>query len=434
MGKYLVFGQVIIGVILCFVYFPYNYYHQVDVMFGFTQTPAYHQGDTIKFQLYSKQFSKKSWCRIYDDSERLLDSILLPISNTIDSTSAFLENGYKNPSTSDFVIPDTFSYGLYLLENTIPFIVNPKHEFYDITFVMPFTSLHCNNDWANTNIMKDSSKVKTTNLNKPILLDELNTDVFKFIKTLSNKYKIRVIPDIALENNEEFNNTSALFFYGRMPFWTEKWKQNFEDYVNNGGHAIFANTDVMNNACVYDPLSRKVVFDMQHPHNREKDYSWTRRKNPNYRTIGLSYDLISSRLDTSKLSYYEHYKIVAPKNPVVKTIEGEWVHIRRERGYSNHNLIYCKDIQNEIPIIDTNLIQFQHIELIAYKAVQRGNKTGISPIVALQKTDTSGNIIFFGSEYFLSRNNINNPTANKALQNAIELVVNNQSPFSPQKN
>lgn len=151
--------------------------------------------------------------------------------------------------------------GLYLVNETIPFVLKDIENNSEITIVYPYVNNAIYKSYNNKNVF--SEKLTYTSLNRPQEVDGLTLCMSDFFNEIESNYDVSYISDLDLENKSNYYNSKVLIIYGDFGFATLKMKENILSYLKKGGKIILSSTKFLNNICEYNEKNNSIIFNRE---------------------------------------------------------------------------------------------------------------------------------------------------------------------------
>lgn len=450
----------------------YNY-AQTSILDGYTDKLSYRAGEEVTFYINATNvgmididlFSIDNACPILT-----IPSIDVRSQSTKTSESWQDGFGYA-PSNKKWLIPSNLQSGFYLIKTKtkrfplIPIIIKIENKSKaEIVIVCPTnTDAAYNKSGGEKNLYpnKGDSTVGPVSFRRPAI-DKANQDDFYsgFLKWFNstnyfNLYNVNVIADTDMDDYSEIESAKLLIVIGHSEYWTRQARLNFDRFVDEGNDAIVLSGNTMYQQVRYriDPSNtdnpQLVCYKGNDPECDpllSTSNNWNEISSLKYPTIssigsdswhggfqgekpGLIYNGFNGHkiiLNNSPLLAGTglNYGDIIPKSKITPISELDGTLIL------NANPVDGNIVNNADPIINLRALGFFKAEIIAYdKTTMLSSlyspfmqKTAYSPIMAFQKTCSSGKIINVNTNEWCTADKIFNEGAN---QDKIRLITTN---------
>lgn len=404
------------------------------IISGYTEKTSYYPGEKMQVFLESAQPTPLCQLTLYTVTG---DSVL-SVASTLPTLPALppnaSEDGYLYPVAVELTVPDLKS-GIYLVERKIPFIVKTSDPI-DIMVVYPSNTANAYAVSGGKSLYSTQQRPTAVSFQRPIPLQSLSEFCLKWFTTLD--MRIGYVADADMDTFENIRHAKVLVIPGHSEYWTRQARQNFDQFVDQGGHALILSGNTMWWQVRYSEDQSKLIC--------YKDILLDPISDPLLKTIewstpSLEYSILSSigshfpnggyglRPDQG----WNGYKIAAPTSPLFENT-----------GLQKGDIISLPTLEYDgaplsgydeagYPIINTAELNFDKIELLAFDKGYRVTETTATFIV-FRKTPTSGIVINTSSTDWCSSNGMGGQSATTIKQithNALTKLLNNEPVFSP---
>jgi hypothetical protein len=403
--------------------------------YGYTDKPSYYSGDTVKAYLNSAE--NVSLCRldINTITGDLAFSLASPLTiQTISSDDPSVK-GFGFQFTVAIQIPDDLKSGIYLIENQVPFVVKTKVPV-DLVIVYPLNTANAYCTSGGRSLYSTNNKPTSVSFLRPILIQSNSLQCLKWFTTLSS-VTVGYIVDGDLEDFTTISLARVLVIPGHSEYWTRNARLHFDQFVNQGGHALVLAGNTMWWQVRYSDDGNQLICYKFAP-DPEPDVLL---KTINWTDPSLNYSILSSigadfphgGYGEMKDNGWDGYKIVTPYSPLLEgTNLAKGDTIKVPTGEYDGTPILGFD-QDGYPSPDIDSLNVFKIEMVGFDLGSRGGKQTIGTFVVLQRTATSGVIVNAASYDWCSDNGMGGKDGDvikKVTYNAIMKLLDKASVFS----
>lgn len=398
---------------------------------GYTDKVSYSPGESVHVYISATENFANGTYTLFDILGREVDRVNAPLITQNSIGAEPWKDGLGFTESFLYTVPNGIKSGIYFWERNVPFVVKSEHKSV-ITMVYPSNTVNAYTETNGRNLYTTSTPI--VSFLRPQEIEHCySLDFFKWM--LSQEFDYRVIADCDLDFQHEFFDSQILIIPGHNEYWTRTARENFDLYVDNGGHALVLSGNTMwwqvryeNSALVcYKDKNKDPVYDKKLVTYLWNDYALDY---PITKSIGADFDKGGYGLRSDK--GWDGYRIVNATSPLLEGIDlkrGEI--LRLPTGEYDGAPIKSFD-SDGYPIIDNEVLGFFRIELIGFDYGFRGTET-VGTFFAFQKTQTSGNIINAGSIEWCSSAGIgaSNGMVKQITKNMINKLLNNNPIFTP---
>ena len=404
------------------------------IMKGYTDQISYKPGD--KLQVFFESTEEVTLCKItiYDISRKAVFSTasMLPLTPELSSDASV--NGFNFPVAAAIIVPNLKS-GVYLIENEVPFIVKTD-EAVDITVVYASNTANAYETSGGKSLYSSVDRPTEVSFQRPIALQSLSKYCLEWFTSLT-EFNIGYVADIDMDNFEDFSNSKLLVVAGHSEYWTRQARENFDRFVDSGGHALILSGNTMWWQVRYSEDKKKLICYR----NADADPIG----DPLLKTIewnrpSLEYSILSSigahfpnggyglRADKG----WDGYKIVAANSPLFEGLglsKGDIISLP-SLEYDG-SLISGFDVDG-YPVLDKQALNFAKAELLAFDRGYRITET-TPTFIAFQKTESSGIVINAATTDWCSINGMGGASGaiiKEITYNALQKLLHDQMIFS----
>lgn len=405
---------------------------------GYTDKMSYAPGEDCDLYLNSDKTTEQTLTLYTIDNKKVEEINVTPSSQRIANEAAW-ENGYGYEKTTSIQIPEVKS-GIYLFNKKIPIIIKGKTPS-PITIVYPSNTINAYNNAGGKSLYgfnsSDKEKANIISFNRPQPLGDRYADSL-FYKWIASETEANYIVDKDLEDLSNFGESKVLVIVGHNEYWTKKARQNFDQFIADGGNALVLSGNSMYWQMRYQEPNHQIVcykdFESDPISDTlDKTIKWTDTllDYQTYESIGADFN--RGGYGKKDDDGWDGFKVISASSPIFKGTdlkEGDIIPMPTTEYDGAPTLL--ADI-NSIPEIDTFTLGFYRVELVAYD-LGYTNHTTVGTFMVFQKFPYSGKVINVCSTEWCSKQTFNNsetlPLIKKLTLNMINLLENDLEVFS----
>jgi hypothetical protein len=404
---------------------------------GYTEYLSYKPGETAVAMLNFS--SDKAPCKlnIYDLNGSLVFSVASPTIKQVISTQDPSSNGFGYQPTVQIPIPAGLKSGIYLIENSVPFIVKPSASM-DALVVYPSNTVNAYSGAGGHSMYDGASRITTASFQRPSEIQWQSLICLKWLTTQTNM-NFGYISDVDLDNLTSLPSSKMIIIPGHSEYWTRKARKNFDRYIDQGHHALILSGNTMWWQVRYSKDKTQMICFKDAALDPEPDHTLT---TVTWNNPSLDYNITSSiGVDFDHGGYgllldngWDGFMVASPKSPLfegLSLLKGEILHI--PSGEYDGAPISQFDA-NGFPVLDVAATGFKKMELIGFDKGARNSKETIGTFIVGQKSDRSGIIINAASYDWCSYRGMGGEDGDKIKKityNAIKKLLSGESVFSP---
>ena len=407
----------------------------LNFLLGYTDKVSYEPTEEISVFIQSSKLVDICRLDVYDVNEKLVFSVDSQLNNLEIINDRPSEQGFGLNPTVKFTIPAALKSGIYLIEKKVPFIVKPSGPV-DLLIVYPSNTANAYSESGGKSLYTGKpQRASTISFLRPMALQSLSTECLTWFNDLQN-FNIGYVADLDLDSYDIITKTRILVIVGHNEYWTRAGRQNFDKYVNNGGHALVLSGNTMWWQVRYTEDKTGLVCYKNIDLDPESDpllktIEWT--------NSSLDYSILSSiGADFPHGGYgsgndlgWDGFMIVNPSSPLLQGLNlGERAVISCKTSEYDGTPVIGFD-SNGYPVIDKAALNCEKVELIGFDRGFRINDT-VATFIVMQKTKTSGIIVNTGSTDWCSANGMGGPSGAEIKMitlNAINKLLQGESLF-----
>lgn len=298
---------------------------------GFTDKQSYFPGEQAFIFFDAVEKTSESKLQVTDLEGKVIFyknlKEVLPQGNVIRSASKGFD--YKNPEALS--IPKNLESGVYLINEKIPLIIKSKDKNLPVYVIETntFNAYNCAggfNSYGHCNKQKEPSPLLSFRRPMKFEMDYksprniINSPAFTHW-LLKNNYKFNYVADIDVDDPNLLKDVPYVVIQGHSEYWTRKARENFDRYIDGGGHAAQMSGNTMWWQVRYtEDKNTMIAYKYKYKEEKVDDLKdhtigWyeSSLKYPIQKSIGA--DFILGGYADPKYSTYG-INILSPKNPV----------------------------------------------------------------------------------------------------------------------
>ncbi|HTH58192.1 MAG TPA: N,N-dimethylformamidase beta subunit family domain-containing protein [Cyclobacteriaceae bacterium] len=400
---------------------------------GYSDKVSYLPGERIKIYLNSEHpldICRLTFYNYHGDSIFSIASLLKNQSRVSNNDPSVTGFGYD--VSAEFLVPKIKS-GIYLIEKMIPVIVKTL-EPVDVMVIYPSNTANAYCESGGRGLYTIDNRPYQVSFQRPIPVQPLCEYCLEWF-TMQN-FSVGYVADVDLENYTNIQNAKILTIAGHSEYWTRAARLNFDRFVDNGGHGLILSgntmwwqvrytSDLNGLICYkgydYDPISPP----------RLKTANWNNPALEYPITSSIGVDFVLGGYGLQNDNGWDGYKIASPTSPLLEGL-----------NFAKGDILPLPTIEYDgapitgyvdgYPVIDTNKLNFDKIELVGFDKGYRYQET-TATFMVLKKKATSGIIVNTASSNWCSGTGMGGPSGDaikKITFNAITKLLNNQNVFS----
>lgn len=405
-----------------------------NVADGYCDKLSYLPGEKVKVYINATENISDCALTIFSLSKDSIFSIGSTLHKQEINSAEPWSDGFGYTITVEFTIPENTSSGIYTVQGVIPFIVKPITTV-DLLVVYPSNTAngYCESGGKSLYTTDRATKVS---FHRPIGLENFSAYSLAWFHKFPG-LTTGFICDTDLEDYPTMSNTKVLCFVGHNEYWTRRGRENFDQFINGGKHALILSGNTMWWQVRYSgDYSQMICY---------KDKDTDPVADPLFKTIRwtdelLQYPTIASiGEDFNRGGYgtksddgWNGYKIINAGSPLLEGL-----------NLTNGDVISCPTVEydgapiasfdgNGYPVLDLQTMGALKGEIIGFDKGFRSGET-VGTFIIYQRSLTSGIIINTGSTNWCSSDGIGGKSGDqiKAITvNAIKKLINNDQVFS----
>lgn len=359
---------------------------------GYTDKQSYDWGDTCRLFINSTEI-QSAWIKLYDINQQVVDSVWVQLQpQTAQENSS--EQGFGYKKTFEYVIPD-LKGGIYLWEKKVPLLI--KGEIGRIGVLYSSNTRNAYNIFGGKSLYNMfSQQAKQVSFLRPTF-PYISFQAFHGLKHFFNhpSFTFSYLSDLDMEQMKSIAHLDVLIIAGHSEYWTRQARQNFDRFINTGGHAVILSGNTM-------------WWQVRYAENNDVMICYKSEEDPiqdsllrtvNWSDSSLDYPIAESIIsDFLQGGYgrkndvgFDGYKVINKSHPVFQDIpveELDMLHIP-SKEYDGVSVRY----ENGEPVGINNSV-FTKTELLAYDSLG-DNRNGA--FVVGKKNDSTGMVYNVGT-------------------------------------
>jgi N,N-dimethylformamidase beta subunit-like, C-terminal len=359
------------------------------------------------------------------------------------------ETGFGYDPTAVFRLPVDIGSGVYLLDGLVPVIVkDPPLNTPEVVIVYPTNTVQAYNE-AGGRSMYTPVRAPIVSFQRPVGWTS-NVAFFsaflEWFATLPPPYSIRYLADVDLDDYEEIAGAKLLMIIGHSEYWTRRARENFDQFVEEGGNALILSGNTMSWQVRYGLRGSRLICYKDAPDPiadpRLRTINWTSPKldYPTLRSLGADFPHGGFGVDYPRLG--TGFRVLASQSPVFAGLGLAAGHLIQmpTLEYDGSPLLN-RPATSGTPQLDLYALDAYRAEILGYEQCKRGDAesaaagppTNVATWLAYQRTATSGTVINGASTNWCSRTGAfgaNGLLVRKIILNMMEILVRGRSPFS----
>ena len=214
---------------------------------GYVDRLAYSPGDTLRAYFSADVTYDIARIRLYDLSGTPVDSIDAPLSSQIISNAQPWSQGLGYELTFSYRVPDLPS-GIYQWEQTVPIVIRDLDGQLPIKVLYPSnTAAAYNNDGGKSlypGNSTDQASADSLSFHRRVPLDPPALDC---LMLFANQWNLEMgyLIDQDMDDFSNLEGARLLIIIGHSEYWTRAARENFDKFVDAGGHALILSGNTM---------------------------------------------------------------------------------------------------------------------------------------------------------------------------------------------
>jgi hypothetical protein len=206
---------------------------------GYADRQSYRPGDTVTLFL-STDFPQAGLLSLRDYAGKVVFQFRANVFHQDPVGDKPWETGFGYQDSVSFVMPGLPS-GVYLVEGIIPLIVKSSlFERVEVVIVYPTNTMAAYNAAGGRSLYSTPVPATAVSFLRPAQGDQVSlfAATLEWLAQAPLAYSVRYIADIDLEDFNEISGSKLLMVIGHSEYWTRRARENFDQYVQGGGHAL----------------------------------------------------------------------------------------------------------------------------------------------------------------------------------------------------
>ncbi len=404
---------------------------------GYTDRVSYRVGQTVTALL--NFISDTSVCKlnIHRLDGSIAFSVASPTIKQVINSSEPSSEGFGYKPTLQITLPNDLKSGIYLIENSIPFVVKPSSAV-DVLVLYPSNTINAYSHVGGKS-MYDPPATRITHASflRPSAIQWQSEVFLKWIDNQSG-FTVGYICDLDMDELQNIPSSKILIIPGHSEYWTRTARHNFDSYVDQGHHAIILSGNTMwwqvrysdDKSIMYcyrdatldpetDPLLKTITWDL------------TSLAYPIIPFIGADFNHGGYGLYTD--NGWDGFKIVNPQSPLLEGVGLQKGAILQLPSGEYDGAPVLNFDTDGFPVLDVASTGFKKLELIGFDKGARGGAETIGTFIVGRKNETSGIIINAGTYDWCSYRGMGGTDGDKIktiTTNCIKKLLNGDPVFT----
>jgi hypothetical protein len=403
---------------------------------GYTDRQSYRPGDSVTAYLDGSQALAACRLDIHDVQGKLAFSVASELPAQTATQNDPSVRGYGWRATLSFTLPADLASGVYLIEGKSPFIVK-RSDVLDLLVVYPTNTANAYAKSGGKSLYTSPDPPAAVSFLRPMALAPRSMRCLSFFAALQG-LQVGYAADVDLEDYTTLAQAKVLVIAGHSEYWTRAARQNFDRFVDAGGHALVLSGNTMWWQVRYSADRTQLICHKQ-GHDPEPDPLLQTRT---WNSSALRYPILASiGADFPRGGYgrktdtgWDGYRIAAPDSPLL-----EGTGLRRGDILSLPSSEYdgapIRSWDDEgFPVLDAGKMPFARMELVGFDKGSRFDVGTVGTFIVLQRHGASGTIVNVASNDWCSDNGMGGRDGAKLqriTRNAVVKLLEGQSLFSP---
>jgi hypothetical protein len=401
---------------------------------GYTDKISYYPGDVVTAFLQSKDNVAACRLDIYRITGGVVFSVSSPmtIQKIVDTDPS--ANGFGFVPTVQFTLPKDLKSGIYQIENQSPFVVKTRNAV-DVLVIYPSNTSNAYCDSGGKSLYTVADKPSFVSFLRPIPVSQqaiVGLQWFSQQKDLN----IGFVADVDLDDYATIRNTKIISVVGHSEYWTRRARENFDRFVNEGGHALVLSGNTMWWQVRYstglDKMIRYLGNDPE-PNTLLRTINWHEAslQYPILYSIGADFPHGGYGLKVDK--GWNGYKITNPTSPLLEGTSLQKGDILTLPSGEYDGAPITGFDADGYPMLNLDSLQFSKVELVGFDRGSRFDKETIGTFIVFQRTPSSGIVINTASYDWCSASGmggVDGLRIQKITRNAIDKLLGGKPVFS----
>lgn len=396
---------------------------------GYVDKSSYLPGETLRAYLSSDDLQGNVSIRLYSIDGRIVDEVTATLGSQAISGEQPWADGLGYELTFEYTVPSLPS-GVYLWEQSVPFIVRQSGITHPISVLYPSNTVAAYNRAggrslysynSDNGISADSVSFLRNGPLQPKAVSCL--ELFNRTSGLSINY----LADSDMEDYTNLAGSKLLIIAGHSEYWTRQGRENFDRFVDEGGHALVLSGDTMWWQVRYSADKTRLIC---YKSSMEDPVVDPLLKTINWNSPSLEYSIFSSiGADFSLGGYgqknedngWDGFKIIIPDAPFLAgtgLIKGDILPLPSAE-YDGTPL--AGFTSEGYPIPDSTALGFEALEIIGFDRGYRAGPT-VGTWIMFRKSSTSGVVINTASTHWCSDEGVGRTDGERHIQITLQMI------------
>jgi hypothetical protein len=401
---------------------------------GYCSKVSYTPGEEMQVFLQSKSSIGLCKLDIYGQDGKIAFSVKAFLTVQAPTSAKAHSEGYNYSVSATFKVPELVS-GIYFIENRVPFIIKSRRPV-DVMIVYASNTANAYCEAGGKSLYSKTDRPYEVSFLRPISLEPFSLLCLKWFSTLKD-IDVGYIADVDMDDYSNLYATKVLTIVGHSEYWTRIGRQNFDKFVQRGGHALILSGNTMwwqvryssdkTRMICYKSLVDDPIADML-----SRTTLWT---DPilNYSTLSsVGADFTHGGYGTRSDNGWNGYKIVNARSPLLEGLNLKKGDVVSLPTVEFDGTPISKFDDDGFPVVVKDSLNCNKIELIGFDKGFRLRET-YGTFFIYKPTATSGYIINTCSTDWCSSDGMGGVSGDAIKQitrNAVTKLVNNETVFS----
>ncbi|WP_266368083.1 N,N-dimethylformamidase beta subunit family domain-containing protein [Tellurirhabdus rosea] len=406
-----------------------------QVIDGYTDRVAYSPGDSIRLYINARQDLPNATLSLYDIVYNRIGQVRGHISIQRMASGKPYQHGFGYRLPLRFRLPTNLRSGMYLLGGLIPFLVraDPKTSPNRAVVIYPSNTEAAYNEEGGKS-MYSSDRARTVSFLRPRWVRWFQKPFL--IWAWRNNLPVDFICDADMDDYRSIERYKVIIPIGHSEYWTLKARQNFDRFIDAGGHGLVLSGNTMWWRVTYSADGRQM--------HCSRDWHVDNWDNPKLgylvgRSLGASFTLGGygfARDGHPNPKGGQGFIITEPASPLLAGTglkKGDLLSVPTDE-YDGVPLHFPAG--SSFPVWNDNAFNFAQRRLIGFDHAVDVNDNRGKPVhgtfIVFRRTPTSGYVVNTATTDWCSAKGIGGKDGDKIqriTRNALDLLLADRSPL-----
>lgn len=415
------------------------------ILDGYTDKQSYRPGDQVTLFLNAK-LTQTAVIYLEDYTGRRVFELSADLFPQKPAGPTPWETGFGYRASASFALPELPS-GVYLVEGSVPLIVKAEPAIHaDLVVVYPTNTSAAYNS-AGGKSMYSAVPAPIVSFLRPMGQFNLNffAATLEWFASLPFSYSVRYVADIDLENYDEISGSKLLLLIGHSEYWTRRARENFDQFVLDGGNALLLCGNTMWWQVRYSEDRTQLICYKRAPDPVSdpllKTINWPNPRLAYPTLLSIGADFPHGGFGINYPDNGTGFRVLSPESPVFRGISvksGDLISMPTVE-YDGAPLLNQPAASGE-PRLDLSALGAYRAEIIGHELCEAGDNEvpgvnvpdHVGTWIAYQRTASSGVVINGASTNWCSRTGAfgaDGFRVRKIIINMIDILVNKETVF-----